>query len=56
MIFLAMAGVFVFGWVLVRRHRRKANVEASLRPLAGIDTGVRSVYRVPGRFTHRRGF
>lgn len=49
--------LLVVMWFLVRRHRRRANADAAVRPLAGIDTGFRSAYSAPGRFfRHRRGF
>jgi hypothetical protein len=50
-----LAGLFVFVFLVVKwksRSRRKAMLRA---PLAGLDTGVRSAYRVPGR-GQRMGF
>lgn len=43
---------------LVLRKRQRARLGVSLGPLAGIDTGVRSAYRVPGSrlWGPRRGF
>ncbi len=52
--FLVALGATFFFW---RLWRRRVNAKLARLPFAGLDTGVRSPYRVPGRlFAHRRGF
>jgi hypothetical protein len=45
-----MLAVVVLAVVVRRRRRGKALLRA---PLAGLDTGVRSPWRVPGKRPHR---
>jgi hypothetical protein len=53
MIAVLAAFVLVLAVVLWRRRSKGA---ATAHPLAGIDSGVRSPFRTPGRIRHRRGF
>ena len=46
--------LFLFTVHKVRRRRRRR--KATLAPLAGIDTGTRSAWRVPRRSGFHKGF
>lgn len=54
MVALAVAAVLFH--VLRKARRRRRLGKAARAPLAGLDTGTRSVFRAPGRVRFHRGF